>query len=120
MKVSSGKQHMFVAIDRVTRFTHVAFFDSATKANAAQFLRQVLVAVPYRIHTLLTNNDMAFTGQERFRGGVTDTCIAHISEGFCKFNGIEKGHAKLHHLWTNGMVERMNRAIKKSTIKAYE
>ena len=44
MKISSGRQHMFVAIDRVTKFTQVAFFDRATKANAAQFLRQVLVA----------------------------------------------------------------------------
>jgi len=31
MKISNGKQHMFVAIDRVTEFTHVAFFDTATK-----------------------------------------------------------------------------------------
>jgi len=38
MKISSCRQHMFVAIDRVTKFTHVAFFDRATKANAAQFL----------------------------------------------------------------------------------
>ena len=94
MKISSGRQHMFVAIDRVTKFTHVAFFDRATKANAAQFLRQVLVAFPYRIHTVLTDNGMAFTGQERFRGGVTDTCIGHIFERICKFNGIEKRHTK--------------------------
>ncbi|MDR0204521.1 MAG: hypothetical protein LBJ40_20460 [Delftia acidovorans] len=44
MMTSSGKQHMFVAIDRVTKFTHVAFFDGATKANAAQFLGQVRTA----------------------------------------------------------------------------
>ena len=94
MKISSGKQHMFVAIDRVTKFTHVAFFDRATKANAAHFLRQVLVAFPYRIHTVLTDNGMAFTGQERFRGGVTDTCIGHIFERICKLNGIEKRHTK--------------------------
>ena len=50
MKISSGRQHMFVAIDRVTKFTPIAFFDRATKANAAHFLRQVLVAFPYRIH----------------------------------------------------------------------
>ncbi|WP_254787977.1 MULTISPECIES: hypothetical protein [Delftia] len=32
MKISSGKQHMlFVAIDRVTKFTHVAFFGRTTK-----------------------------------------------------------------------------------------
>jgi hypothetical protein len=75
MKISCGKQHMFVAIDRVTKFTHVAFFDRATKANAAQCLQQVLVAFPYRIPTVVTDNGMAFTGQERFRGGVT----AHAS-----------------------------------------
>lgn len=46
MKISSGKQHMFVAIDRVTEFTHVAFFDRATKANAAQFLRQGACGLP--------------------------------------------------------------------------
>lgn len=33
---------MFVAIGRVTKFTHVAFFDMTMKANAAQFLRQLL------------------------------------------------------------------------------
>ena len=63
---------------------------------------------------------MAFTGQERFRGGVTDTCIGHIFERICKFNGIEKRHTKPYHLWTSGMVERMNRTIKESTIKTYE
>jgi transposase-like protein len=120
IKVSSGKQHMFVAIDRVTKFTHVAFFDRTTKSNAAQFLRQVLVAFPYRIHTVVTDNGMAFTGQERFRGRVTDTCIGHIFERICKFNGIEKRHTKPYHPWTNGMVERMNRTIKESTIKTYE
>src|SRR5256885_4631402 len=88
---------MFVAIDRVTKFTHVAFFDRATKANAAQFLRQVLIAFPYRIHTVLTDNGMAFTGQERFRGGITDTCIGHIFERICKFNGVDKRHTKPYH-----------------------
>lgn len=120
MKISSGRQHMFIAIDCVSKFTHVAFFDRATKANAAQFLRQVLVAFPYRIHTVLTDNGMAFTGQERFRGGVTDTCIGHIFERICRFNGFDKRHTKPYYPLTNGMVERMNRTIKKFTIKAYE
>ncbi|WFF79198.1 integrase core domain-containing protein [Delftia tsuruhatensis] len=66
------------------------------------------------------DNGIAFTGQERFRGGVTDTCIGHIFERICKFNGVDKRHTKPYHPWTNGMVERMNRTIKESTIKAYE
>jgi hypothetical protein len=63
---------------------------------------------------------MALTGQERFRDGVTDTCIGHIFERICEFNGVEKRHTKPYHPWTNAMVERMNRTIKESTIKAYE
>lgn len=43
MKISSGKQHMFVAIDRVKKFTHVAFFDRATKANAAHAFDRYLL-----------------------------------------------------------------------------
>ncbi len=30
-----------------------------------------------------------------------------------------KRHTKPYNNWTNGMVERMNRTIKESTIKAY-
>ncbi|MGH8381966.1 hypothetical protein [Pseudomonas sp.] len=40
LRLESVKQHLFVAIDRVTKFTYVAFFDSATKRNGAEFLRK--------------------------------------------------------------------------------
>jgi len=89
------------------------------KPTQHSFFGQVLVALPYRMHTVLTDNGMAFTGQERFRGGVTDTCIGHIFERICKFNRVEKRHTKPYHTWTNGMVERMNWTIKESKIKAY-
>ncbi|RQH08319.1 IS481 family transposase [Paraburkholderia dinghuensis] len=120
MKIAGGKQHMFVAVDRVAKFTHVAFFDRATKANGAQFMRQVINAFPYRIHTVLTDNGVAFTEQERYRGGVTHAGIGHIFERVCFANGIKQKRTKPYHAWTNGMVERMNRTIKDATIKAYE
>lgn len=37
LRLESGKQHMFVAIDRVTKFTYVALFNAATKRNGAMF-----------------------------------------------------------------------------------
>ena len=33
---------MFLAIDRVSKFTHVAFLDANTKMNGAAFLREVV------------------------------------------------------------------------------
>ena len=110
---------MFLAVDRVTKFTHVAFFDAATKLNAAAFLRQVVEAFPYRIHTVLTDNGVAFTEQPRYRKGITQRFSAHIFDRVCQEHGIEHRLTKPYHPWTNGQAERMNRTVKEATIKAF-
>ncbi len=46
LRLAEGKLHMFVAVDRVTKFTHVAFFDANTKMNGAAFLREAVAAFP--------------------------------------------------------------------------
>ena len=51
---------MFLAIDRVSKFTYVEFHDSAGKMEGAAFLRNVVEVFPYQIHTVLTDNGMAF------------------------------------------------------------
>src|SRR5215217_3324025 len=71
LRLAEGKLHMFLAIDRVTKFTHVAFFDANTKMNGAAFLREVVEAFPYRIHTVLTDNGMAFADLPQNRTGPT-------------------------------------------------
>jgi hypothetical protein len=40
LRLAEGKLHMFLAIDRVTKFVHVGFFDANTKANGAAGLRR--------------------------------------------------------------------------------
>ena len=40
LRLEQGKQHMFLAIDRVTKFTHLAFFDAATKRNGRRFSKR--------------------------------------------------------------------------------
>lgn len=47
LRLEEGKQHMFLAIDRVTKFTRVAFFDVPTKQNGAAFLEEVVAVYPY-------------------------------------------------------------------------
>ena len=59
---------MFLAIDRVSKFTDVAFRDDAGKINGADFLRGVVEAFPCAIHTVLTDNGMAFADLPKNRG----------------------------------------------------
>ena len=110
---------MFPAIDRVTKFAHVAFFDANTKMNGAAFLREVVAAFPYRIHTVLTDNGMAFADLPQYRDGPTARWMGHIFDRVCRENGIEHRLTKPYHPWTNGQAERMNRTVKDATIKAF-
>ena len=51
VQTEEGKLYLFVAIDRTSKFTHVEVFDQATRPLAVEFLRHLIAAVPYRIHT---------------------------------------------------------------------
>ena len=119
LRLAEGKLHMFLAIDRVTKFTHVAFFDANTKMNGAAFLREVVAAFPYRIHTVLTDNGMAFADLPQYRDGPTARWMGHIFDRVCREHGIEHRLTKPYHPWTNGQAERMNRTARDATIKAF-
>ena len=44
LRLAQGKLFLFLAIDRVSKFAHVAFFGASTKPNGAAFLREVAQA----------------------------------------------------------------------------
>jgi transposase InsO family protein len=115
LRLSEGKLFMFLAIDRVTKFVHVAFLDANTKLNGAAFLREVIRAFPYRIHTVLTDNGVAFAPNASTRWDLS----RHIFDRVCDEHGIEHKLTKPYHPWTNGQAERMNRTVKEATIKAF-
>lgn len=54
--VHIDRLHMFLAIDRVSKFASVEFHDSPGKMEGAAFLRGVVQAFPYRILKVLTDN----------------------------------------------------------------
>ena len=56
-----GKLYMLVAIDRVTKFAYAELHDKATRRVAGDFLRKLVELVPYKIHTVLTDNGTHFT-----------------------------------------------------------
>ena len=86
--------------------------------NGADFLRGMVAAFPYQIHTVLTDNGMAFADLPKNRNGPSRRYLgAHIFDRVCAENGIEHRLTKPYHPWTNGQAERMNRTIKEATVR---
>lgn len=56
---------MFFAIDRVTKLTLVAFHETIGKMDGTAFLRDVVEAFPYKIHTVFTDNGKNRNGPTR-------------------------------------------------------
>ena len=62
---AQGRLRLFVAIERTGRLAFARLEESAGKMEAAQFLRDLVEAVPYTTHTVLTDNGTQFTSRER-------------------------------------------------------
>ncbi len=114
VRTEDGKLYMFVAIDRTSKFVFVELYEKAGKMNAAKFLSHLIEAVPYIIHTILTDNGIQFTDRKTDR-----LTFEHIFDRVCRENGVEHRLTKINHPWTNGQVERMNRTLKEATVKRY-
>ena len=98
LRHADGKIHMFLAIDRVSKFTFVEFYEKAGKMNAAAFLQHAIEAFPYKIHTVLTDNGIAFADLPKNRGGATARwCGGHIFGRTCADNGITHKLTKPYH-----------------------
>ncbi|WAW10304.1 IS481 family transposase [Oxalobacter vibrioformis] len=114
VRTAEGRLYLFAAIDRTSKFAYVELHQRAGKMQAAQFLRNLQEALPYAIHTVLTDNGIQFTNREKDR-----FAFEHIFDRVCRENGIEHRLTKVKHPWTNGQVERMNRTVKQATVNRY-
>jgi transposase InsO family protein len=117
LRTSEGKLYLFVAIDRTSKFAVAQVVEKADRKTAWEFLELLLEAVPYRIHTILTDNGIQFAEQPRNRNTAYSRQMRF--DMICEANGIEHRLTKPNHPWTNGQVERMNRTIKDATVKRY-
>ena len=119
VRTAEGKLYLFVAIDRTSKFAFVRLEEQATVEAAAAFLQALLSAVPYKMHTVLTDNGIQFCDLPSRRNGPTARLRVHMFDRVCAAAGIEHRTTKPNHPWTNGQVERMNRTIKEATVKRY-
>jgi len=128
VRTEEGKLYLFVAIDRTSKFAFAQLHEKATRAVAAGFLRDLIAAVPYRIHTVLTDNGLHFTTPGAGGSAVPEIkraiaageiFRAHGFELVCARNDIDHRLTRPKHPWTNGQVERMNRTLKEATVRRY-
>jgi transposase InsO family protein len=119
VQTAQGKLYLFVAIDRTSKFAFAQLVEKANRVTASAFLIALIAAVPYKIHTVLTDNGIQFRLPPRYADGPTACYVTHMFEMRCRENGIEHRFTRINHPWTNGQVERMNRTIKDATVKRY-
>jgi len=128
VRTEQGKLYLFVGIDRTSKFAFVELHEKATRRIAGDFLRHLIAAVPYKVHTVLTDNGTHFTTPGAGGSAVPEIKLAiergelvwaHGFELACAQADIDHRLTKPKHPWTNGQVERMNRTIKEATVKRF-
>jgi transposase InsO family protein len=119
VRTEEGKLYLFVAIDRTSKFAFAQLHEAANIRTAVAFLEALIEAVPYTIHTVLTDNGVQFCDMPQNRSGPTARYRLHMFDRICRQHEIEHRLTKPKHPWTNGQVERMNRTLKDATVRRY-
>jgi transposase InsO family protein len=92
-QAKGGFRHIFVAVDKLTKFIEVKPVASITAAKVVDFIKEVM----YRFgipNNIITDNESQFTARE-FRD-------------FYANSGIKINYASVSHLQSNGQMERSN------------
>lgn len=63
VQTAEGKLYLYVAIDRTSKFAFVQVVRKTGRTSASAFLVALIDAVPYRIHTVLTDNVLCWEGK---------------------------------------------------------
>jgi len=111
VRTEEGKLYLFVAIDRTSKLAFAELHERATRPVAAEFLRHLIAAAPYKIHTILTDNGIQFANRQKDR-----YAFPLLFDRICAKHGIDHRLTQPNHPWTNGQVERMNRTLKDATV----
>ena len=114
VRTDEGRLYLFVAIDRTSKFVFAELHERATRSVAVAFLKRLIAVVPYKIHTILTDNGIQFANRSRDKHA-----FKLRFDQICQEHGIDHRLTKPNHPWTNGQVERMNRTLKDATVHRY-
>jgi hypothetical protein len=80
LRTNEGKRYLSVAIDRTSKFAVAQLVDKANRKKTSEFLKAVLEAVPYKVHTILTDNGIQFCEQYHYENH--NQLRMHLSDFF--------------------------------------
>jgi transposase InsO family protein len=96
------KRFLFVAIDRCSRWVHLAVKEDETAASAVAFLKEAVQAFPFQITHVLTDRGSCFT--------------ADGFEAACREVTVQHRTTRPYTPKTNGMVERFNGRVQREVL----
>ncbi len=94
---AEGKLYLFVAIDCTSKFAFVELVERADMRAPAALLQALIAAIPYRIHTLLTDNGIQFADLPKNRKGPNARFLGHPFDRICLLHGIVHRLTKPNH-----------------------
>src|ERR687894_972114 len=98
----SRKRYLYVAIDRCSRFVHLAVKDDEAERSAVAFVKEAIRAFPFQVTHVLTDRGSCFT--------------ADGFEAACRTLGVEHRKTRPYTPLTNCMVERFNGRIQREVL----
>ena len=95
VQTEEGKLYLFVGIDRTSKFAYTELQTEATRATAKEFLEHLIGSVPYKVHTILTDNGIQFVNRKKdtmaFMTPFDRICIRYgIEHRLTKVNSLDK------------------------------
>jgi len=119
-KVTSQEKqvYLFVAIERLSKFIYAEVHETIGHTQSVTFLKNLVLAVPFKIHTILTDNGIQFS-YRLFNERNRPKNKIHPFLQVCQTYNIKHRLTKFRLPWTNGLVERANRTLKEATVKTY-
>src|SRR5918993_2319204 len=123
VRTEEGRLYLLVAIDRTSKFAFVELHERVTRRMAGDFLRRLIAAVPYKVHTVLTDNGTHFTTPGNTASAVPlikeaiargELFRAHGFELACARADVEHRLTKPRHPWTTDVIDK--RFLRRSAV----